>query len=58
VALEQLLPLIKQSKLESLVNATLATEELELKERVVLTAAAVLELIVLQCEPFGEWPSK
>ena len=58
VALEQLLPLsvaIKQSRLESLVNATLATEELELlKDRAVLIAAVVLELVVLQCVPFGE----
>ena len=58
MALEQLLPLsvaIKQSKLENLVNARLATEELELlKDRAVLTAAAVLELVVLQCVPFGE----
>ena len=58
VVLEHLLPLsvaIKQSKLENLVNARLATEELELlKDRAVLTAAAVLELVVLQCVPFGE----
>ena len=52
MALEQLLPLIKQSKLESLVNATLATKELELKEWVVLIAPAVL--VVLQCVPFSE----
>ena len=58
VVLEHLLPLsvaIKQSKLENLVNARLATEELELlKDRAVLIAAVVLELVVLQCVPFGE----